>query len=265
MKKNINSILISFSLVLLVSACTAHKKVSYLKNAGSETIQQTSAVEATIFPNDLITIIINTNTPEASAAFNLPLSPTQVIGNSVSLNSAVGLQAYLVSTEGTIDFPILGRLAVAGKTKKELELMIKEKIYPQYITEEPIVHIRFANYKVSVLGEVARPGNFTVNNEKISIFDALAMAGDMTIYGKRSNVLILREKQDGAKETIRVNLQDKKLLQSPYYYLQQNDVVYVEPNKHKGNASAISSGETLSISITSTLISLTSLLITILK
>ncbi|MBN1462934.1 MAG: polysaccharide biosynthesis/export family protein [Paludibacteraceae bacterium] len=250
--------------IYLFTACTAYKKVPYLKNSTNENSTESKIVESKILPKDLLTIVVNTTIPEASSAFNLPLTPNSVIGNT-SINSSVGLQSYLVDNDGTISFPILGKIKVVGKTKKEVELFIQSQLYPKYLTEEPIVHVRFINYKIAVLGEVSKPGSFVVNNERVSIFDALAMAGDMTLYGKRTNVLLLRENEKGEKETIRLNLQNKDILNSPYYYLQQNDVVYVEPNKHKANASSISSAETLSISITSTLISLTSLLITVFK
>ena len=233
-----------------------------MKDATNEKTTELRTSESKIFPNDLLTIVVNTNTPEASFAFNLPLTPNQVIGNS-TLNTAISLQSYLVSNEGTIDFPVIGKIFVAGKTKTEVEELIKNKIYPQYITEVPIINIRFVNFSISVLGEVSRPGSFPIPNEKVNIFEALAMAGDMTIYGKRDNVLLLRE-NNGVKETVRLNIQDKNITSSPYYYLQQNDILYIEPNKPKANSAAISSGETLSISITSTLISLTSLLVTVL-
>lgn len=249
---------------IILPACTAYKKVSYLKDSNNEKIAETKIAESKIFPNDLLTIVVNTNTPEASMAFNMPLTPTNIINNT-SVISTIGLQTYLVESDGTINFPILGKLSIAGITKKEVEKLIKDKIYPKYITEEPIVNIHFVNYKISVLGEVVKPGSYTISNERVSVFDALALAGDMTVYGKRNNVLLLRENLHGEKETVRLDLQSKNIISSPYFYLQQNDVIYVEPNKHKANSSSIGSTETLSISVTSTLISLTSLLITVFK
>lgn len=249
---------------LFLPSCKAYKKVSYLKDTANEKIEKTKISESRIFPNDLLTIVINTSTPEASSAFNLPLAPTNIISNS-AVNSSVGLQTYLVESDGTINFPILGKLTVIGMTKKQVETLIKERIYPQYITEEPIVNVRFVNYRISILGEVVKPGSYIISNERVSVFDALAMAGDMTIYGNRTNVLILRENLNGEKETIRLNFQSKDIINSPFYYLQQNDVLYVEPNKHKGNVSSIASIETLSISVVSALINLTSLLITVIS
>ncbi len=265
MAKLIKYTYIVITSIIIFSSCTAYKKIPYLKDVKNEVSAQAKVPEARIFPNDLLTIIVNTTTPEAAYAFNLSLTPNNVIGRSNTINSSMGLQSYLVESDGTINFPVLGKISVIGKTKKEVELYIKERIFPKYITEEPIIHIRFANYQISILGEVKAPGNYNIFDERVSIFDALALAGDMTMYGKRKNILIVREKTDGTKETYRINLQDKNIMNSPFYYLQQNDVVYVEPNKHQANSSAIGRAETLSISVTSTLISLTSLLITVFK
>jgi polysaccharide export outer membrane protein len=146
-----------------------------------------------------------------------------------------------------------------------VENMLKNAIYPKYITEEPIVTTRFINYKISILGEVNRPGLYTFLTDKVNLFEALAMAGDLTIYGKRDNVLLKRENADGVNEYIRLNLQDGNLVLSPYFYLQQNDVLYVEPNKARGNGSSIGTAESMSISVVSVLISVATLLITVFK
>jgi polysaccharide export outer membrane protein len=252
-----------FLLLLLVCSCSAYKTIPYLKDASNETINTTDTFEPKICINDELTILVNTTIPEAAAPFNLAIMPSSVSGSTV--NSTQALQTYLVGTDGTINFPIIGKLQVKGKTKKELEELIKAKIYPKYITEEPVITIRYVNYKIFVLGEVVKPGSFTVTNERVTVFDALAFAGDLTIYGKRNNVLVLRENENGKKETARLNLQDKDILKSPYFYLRQNDVVYVEPNKHKANSSAISTGESISVSVVSALVSIASLLVTILR
>ena len=149
-------------------------------------------------------------------------------------------------------------------TKYALADLIKTKIYPRYIKEEPIISIRYANFSISVLGEVARPNTFLVNNEKISILEALATAGDLTIYGRRDNLLLVRQTPEG-RQSIRIDLRDKNLIYSPYFYLQQNDVIYVQPNETKTRTSKIGSAETLSISIVGTLISLTLLIVTLVK
>jgi polysaccharide export outer membrane protein len=183
--------------------------------------------------------------------------------NTTQLTYGAGLQNYIVDNAGNIEFPVLGTLHVAGLTRVQVQNLIKSKIYPQFLKEEPVINVRFQNYKISVLGEVARPGSFTATNEQCTLFDALAMAGDLTIYGKRENVMLIREYADGSKAVYRINLQDKDLVLNPQiYYLQQNDVLIIEPNKTKARAAGIGSSETFTISIISTLISVATLIIT---
>jgi polysaccharide export outer membrane protein len=213
---------------------------------------------------------VNTNTPEAAMPFNLPLIPsgassqTYNLGGGANVSYGLSMQNYLVDADGYLNYPVIGRIKAAGMTKQELVSKIKSEIYPRYIKEEPIILLRYANFRVSVLGEVARAGTFTIDNEKISILEALALAGDMTIYGNRSQVLLIRELGAG-RETIRIDIRDKYLTSSPYFFLQQGDVLYVEPNGPKARSSAIGSAETMSISIVGTLISLTTLLVSLLN
>ena len=220
--------------------------------------------DAKIMPKDLLTITVNTSDPEASAPYNLVVQSSINAGRSTSLTTQPTLQQYLVSNAGTIDFPVLGRLNVLGLTKGQAEDLIREKLAPHF-TETPIVTVRMSNYKISVLGEVAKPGTFTVSNEKVNIFEALALAGDLTIYGQRENVKVIREDVNGKKEIAELNLNDVAVLNSPYYYLQQNDIVYVTPNKSKAGNADIGSSTSLWFSGTSILISLASLLFNILK
>lgn len=176
------------------------------------------------------------------------------------------MQTYLVSNDGTIDFPVLGTLQVGGLTKLECEKRIHDKILPYLnANENPVVTVRMSNYKISVLGEVNRPGMFTVGNEKINIFEALAQAGDLTIYGVRNNVKLIREDANGRKEIYTLNLNDASIINSPYYYLQQNDIIYVEPNKVKAQNSGVGQTTSLWLTSTSILISLASLMYSILK
>jgi polysaccharide export outer membrane protein len=265
-----------FSLVVvLLTGCNAYEKIAYLQNAGSQALlsetDRNSVPEPVIKVGDVLLITVNTSNSEAAVAFNLPLIPTsreaaKSYGFSGGGNVSYGLsmQNYLVDMDGDLIFPVLGKIKAAGMTKSELAEKIKSSIYPQYITEEPIILIRYGNFKISVLGEVLRAGSFPIDNEKVSIFEALAMAGDLTIYGKRESVLLIRE-NNGERETVRLDLRDKNLVNSPYFYLQQNDVIYVEPNDSKARSSAISTAESLSISIVGTLISLSTLIINILK
>jgi len=265
---NFKSITTVFFVAILLSSCTSYRKIGYLK--GVETLPQEQLEEAKrlytpkIMPGDLLTINVNSITPGTATAFNLPLAPLPTTGVG-GLYNTVGVQTYQVNGDGSINFPVLGRLQIAGYTRSELESVLKNKIYPQYITEEPIVSIRFINYSVSVLGEVAKPGQYQFPSERVSILDALAMAGDMTIFGRRNNVLLKRTNADGSNEFVRLNLQDKNLVLSPYFYMQQNDVVYVEPNKARGNSSNIGATETLTIPIVAALLSLGNIIVTVLR
>ncbi len=264
-----------FFLVVLISfaSCKNYEKVVYLQHAGTPALispnEQHAIPEPIIREGDLLVITINTNTPEAAVPFNLPLVPgnlatTYSIRGSNNLSYGLGLQNYLVDARGMLTFPVLGEMKVAGLAKRELAEQLSQKMYPEYLNENPIVLIRIANYRISVLGEVARPGTYQIDSERVNILEALALAGDMTIYGNRTDVLLVRE-SNGLRESKRIDLRDKNLIYSPYYYLQQNDVLYVEPNAPRQRSSRISTAETLSISIVGTLISLTTLLINILK
>ena len=176
-------------------------------------------------------------------------------------NTAVGQaqqQNYLVDTNGEIDFPVLGKIKVGGLTRDETINLLKSKLSPDYI-KDPNVNIRIANYKISVLGDVNRPGSYNIPNERITVLDALALAGDVRISAQRNNVLIIRE-EAGEKMQYRVDLRSNKLLTSPVYYLQQNDVVYVEPNYASVQSASSNSNTTLFISLTGLIITIVSLL-----
>ena len=269
MKKIITCGVRAIVVSLLLFACSSPKNVAYIQN--SDLFDEDSSAflyDARIMPKDVLTITVNTVNPEASLPFNLVVSPTltnaSANGQTFSTNRA--LQTYLVGNDGTIKFPILGTIKVGGLTKVECENVILNGILPYMnASEKPIVTVRMANYKISVLGEVARPGVFTVSNEKINIFEALAQAGDLTVYGVRNRVKLIRENEKGKKKIYTLNLNDANIISSPYYYLQQNDVIYVEPNKVKARNSSV--GQTTSIMLSSIgiLISVASLLYNILK
>ena len=252
--------------VMLLCSCGSVKNVAYLQNSDSINLDNSRFLyDARIMPKDQLTISVNTTTPEASVPFNLLLQNEYSQGRSVASYGGM-LMPYLVDNEGFINFPIIGRLQVGGLTKSECEKLITEKIRPYMAeTENPIVTVRMSSYSVSVLGEVARPGSFQVSREKITILEALAQAGDLTIYGVRDKVKLVREDATGKKQIVTLNLNDANIVNSPYYYLQQNDVVYVEPNNIKAQNSKVGQTTTLWFSATSILVSLTSLLYNILK
>lgn len=251
---------------LLLASCTSYKSVPYLQNpeAVNEFQEILPMYDAKIMPKDLLTITVNTSDPEAAAPFNLSVQTSYNVALNKSLTSQPMLQQYLVSNEGTIDFPVLGRLQISGLTKTEAEDMIREKL-KDYLKETPIVTVRMSNYKIAVLGEVARPGMFTVSNEKVNVFEALALAGDLTVWGIRDNVKLIREDAAGKREIFELNLNNAEIVTSPYYYLQQNDILYVSPNKTKAKNSDIGQSTSLWFSATSILVSIASLLVTIFR
>ena len=253
--------------VIFLASCQSYKKVPYLQDA--EVINQAQQLEtlydAKIMPKDLLTIVVSCTNPELAVPFNLTVaSPISVSAGNSSLTNQPSLQQYLVDNEGRINFPVLGTLKVGGLTKSQAEQLIVNNLKP-YIKENPIVTVRMSNYKISVLGEVARPGTFTITNEKVNLLEALAMAGDMTVWGLRDNVKLIREDANGKQEIHTLDLNKAETILSPYYWLQQNDVVYVTPNKTKARNSGVGTSTSLWFSATSILVSLASILVTIFK
>ena len=252
-------------LAFVMTGCQSYKKVPYLQDAEavSHGVQNEQLYDAKIMPKDLLTIVVSCTSPELAAPFNLTVATQGNVASNYTTAQPV-LQQYLVDNEGKINFPVLGELHVGGLTKKATEQMIVEKLKP-YIKEIPIVTVRMVNYKISVIGEVARPGIFTISNGKVNLLEALAMAGDMTVYGIRDKVKLIREDNQGKREIITLNLNDSDIINSPYYYLQQNDILYVTPNKTVSKNSGISNSTTIWISVVGTLVSLASLITTIIK
>lgn len=259
------NVLTLLSFMLLFSSCSI-KKFAYFQGADKVDLNKQSAFyDARIMPKDQLDIKVYTISPEASAPFNMSnVSVTSSTYGSTSSTSGGSSQNYLVSNDGTIEFPVLGRIKVVGLTKDECEDMILEKIRPYMAaSEEPIVTVRQANYTITVLGEVGSPGSIQVSREKINIYEALAMAGDMTVYGHRDRVKLFRENADGTRELHMLDLSDANIMNSPYFYLQQNDMIYVEPSivkKQQGNLLT-----SLIIPLTTSLVSFSALLVAIFK
>lgn len=250
--------------VVLISSCTSYKQVPYLQEAEHfKSLSNQEMYDAKIMPKDLLTIIVSCEDPVLAVPFNFVAATrgTQNVVTEVSMGSRGTLQSYLVDNDGYIEMPVLGRVKIGGLNKREAEDMIAGKV-KEYI-KDPMVTVRMANYKISVVGEVARPSTFTVPNEKINIFEALALAGDMTIYGMRTNVKLIREDNNGEKHIEVLDLTSSDVINSPYYYLQQNDILYVQPNKTKAKNSDISQSTTIWISVTSILLSVANLVIAI--
>ena len=263
-KRNLWLLLLPF----LLTACQSYKKVPYFQNVEvvNEVEQQEKLYDAKIMPKDLLTIVVSCTNPELATPFNLTVASNAGIAVSTSsyVTTQPVLQPYLVDNEGNINFPVLGELKLGGLTKREAEQLIIDKLKP-YMKETPIVTVRMVNYKISVIGEVTRPGTFTISNEKVNLLEALAMAGDMTVYGLRDNVKLIREDANGKQQIVTLDLNKAETILSPYYWLQQNDIIYVTPNKAKARNSDIGSSTSLWFSATSILISIASLLYNILR
>ena len=255
---------------VMVMGCGSSRGVAYLQDDDSDgTFEEAFAnqtkmmYDARIMPKDLLTITVSASEPDAVRPFNLVM-PSYTSSADLRTTGQAQLQTYLVDNAGYINFPVLGQIMLKGLTKNKKEEKIKGLLMT-YIKEDPIVSVKFVNYKISVLGEVARPNTFTIVNEKVNIFEALAMAGDMTIWGRRDNVKIIREDADGKKSVKFMNLNDRNIIYGEDFYLQQNDVVYVQPNKTKAQNSGIGSATSLWLSGTSILIGVAGLVINILN
>jgi polysaccharide export outer membrane protein len=263
---------------ILLTGCSAPKKVPYLVDAETiprESLAAVSTVKDPIFvQGDLLNICIYASDPTAVAQFNKgqyltpegAISKTSNNTNTAGTNTTSLTDYYLVDADGNIDYPVIGRIHIAGKTKEQLAREIKDAIYPRYIKIEPTIDIRLMNFRVTILGQVKSPGVYQSDNERMNILEALAKAGDLDIRGDRENVLLYRTNADGTREVHRLNLHDKSLLLSPYFNLQQNDFIYITPNRSAAaSAWQMHQGWTTAISVVSGLASIAALVIGIIN
>lgn len=239
--------------ILLLSSCASKKEVVYFQNSGSfETLVDKNSFTPKFKVDDLVSIHVSTLNSEASAPFNLFRGASEG-----------GIRAeqvdYLIDREGEIDFPVIGKLKISGLSAEEVRNLLRDKL-SDYL-KDPIINIRLKNFSVTILGEVRRPGTYPVNGERITILEALGLAGDLTVKGVRRNVMVIRD-FDGTKVYTRVDLTRKEAMSSAVYYLTQNDVVYVEPNQSAITASSLDNRASIAISIASLLITSTIFLIT---
>lgn len=251
---------------LLVSGCTSYQKSLYLQNEQvlNESLEG-QLYDFRIMPKDELTIVVSTTDPEASAPFYRKIGQSKEGGNtsSIGMNDA-NLLSYLVDNQGNIDFPVLGMVKVMGLTNRECEALIREKLQP-YLKEVPNVTVRTSNYKFSVLGEVNAPGTYTTDAEKVTIFEALAQAGDMTLFSVRDDVQLLREDSTGVRRVYHLDLTQANVAQSPYFYLQQNDVLYVKPTKAKVNSNTFSGNASMWLTLLSVVTSITTFVLALTK
>jgi polysaccharide export outer membrane protein len=256
---------------LFFVGCGSLKKVTYINDAnGSEVYSLPRNYEITIQPADFLGIVVNTENAadsELALSFNGPMMDAGMKGASIgTFNSSYAYdrerRGYLVDGNGDINFPLLGRIHVQDMTRDSLINYIQDRIRTEGYIANPIVTASIVNLKIAVLGEVARPGQYPITSDRITILDGLSLAGDMTIFGNRASVKVIREK-DGVRTITELNLNSKDIFESPYFYLQQNDVIYVEPNKRKAEQGSVSPMWSLGISTGSLLVSLATLVVTI--
>ncbi|EJX08607.1 polysaccharide biosynthesis/export family protein [Bacteroides xylanisolvens] len=247
--------------LLILGACSTSKEITYFQDLrpGESELTLTTPVEIKIQPKDKLSILVNSQDPRLTNLFNLPILSQQIgIDNSYAMSR--GVSGYTVDLQGNIDFPVLGKVHVADMTREEVAVLIKSELQSRDLIKDPVVTVEYMNLSISVMGEVNRPGRYNIDKDHLTILDALSQAGDLTIFGKREKVLVLRN-EDGKQRVYGINLcSAEHLYTSPVYYLQQNDVVYVEPNDTKARQSTVNGNNVRS---TSFWISLASLLTSI--
>lgn len=253
--------------ILLFASCSSktYRKINYLQDIQKDTaIVLTKNTGIIVQPQDMISIVVSSRNPELSAMYNLVNISYQAGGETEgSYNRLLG---YVVNNEGDIDFPILGKLHVAGLNRWEVAQMVKNKLKETGQLKDPNVAVEFMNFRISVLGEVSRPGTYSISGDKINLLEALSMAGDLTIYGRRDRVKVVRE-QNGLRNIYVVDLRSSDLFTSPAFYLKQNDEIYVEPNSVRAGQSTINENNFRSVgfwaSISTTLFTIANIIITI--
>ena len=235
-------------------SCSSGAKITYLQNVDEKLSEEiTLKYEPILQPDDLLSIIVSAQNPESTIPFNLP----KIQGDYGINNNQNGIKTYLIDNDGEIDFPVLGKIKLGGLVRSEANKKL-ESVVSEYV-KNPGINLRILNFKISVLGEVNRPGTFSIDSERITLLEALGKAGDLTIYGKRTDILIIRE-INGEKKYQRIDITKSDFVSSPFYYLAQNDVVVVNPNKTKINASVVGPNSTVILSSISLLVTILVLL-----
>ena len=233
---------------LVLSSCSTYKKINYIQDVDTDVAEEIAINRGILIqPKDMVSIIVSSRNAELALMFNLPVVSYQA-GSEISVTSNQRLIGYVVDNDGNIDFPVLGTIHVAGMTRWELAQHVKSRLLNEGYLTDPVVSVQFMNFKISVMGEVTSPGTYTIEGDKITLLEALSLARDMTIFGRRDCVYVIREK-DGSRTTYKVDVRSKEMFDSPAYYLQQNDVVYVEPNKVRAGQSTINENSLKSVSL----------------
>lgn len=255
----------------LMTSCNTQKDIPYMIGANElppEVLQSAAkANDPVVMPGDMLQINVISRNAEAVKPFNKIDYVSKLGGNSnVGNNGENSMYYYLVDANGNIEYPYLGTLHIGGMSKSAVENHIASLIYPRYLTERPGVEVRFQNFRVYILGEVKNPGEIKATNGRLNLLEAIAMAGDLTIQGRRDNVMIVRTNSDGSRSIQTVNMNDKNMIISPSFNLQQNDIIYVEPNSSRARASwNVPPALSLGMSSVGTLISIATFIITLTK
>lgn len=250
-----------FAVLVLLASCATEKQISYFQDIQTDTTTNnttTLAPEIRLRPEDKISIIVNSKDPELTNLFNLPYT-ARVLGQSGETSNTTnhGTSGYIVKGDGTIDFPVLGSIAVAGLTRDEVSSYIKQQLISQNLVNDPVVTVEYMNLQFSVMGEVKSPGTYKITRDRVTLLDAISQAGDMTIYGKRDNVLVLRPDTVGKLSAYKVDMRSfDNVVNSPVYYIHQNDYIYVEPNKKRANESTVNGNTVQSASFWISIVSL---------
>ena len=251
LKFNISSTIL---ILILFSSCASSGDITYLQFDKLNSEQINNDYQLKFKSDDLLQIVVSSEDFESVQPFNMPVVGFLNVGNSQYSTSQALLQSYLIDSEGYIDFPVIGRIKLRGLTRIEAIDFLKSKLSPKYLIN-PIINLNISNFKVTVEGDVNKPGTYPIRNERLSIFDALGLAGDLQISARRDNVLLLREENE-VKNTYRVDLRSNKVFNSPAYYIQQNDFIYIEPNSSKIQDASYTRTSGLLISLSSVIISL---------
>ena len=264
-----NSFIVLAVMTVILASCGSVKDIAYFQNKVVDHPEQIDKHAGIVIqPKDMLSIVVSSRNPELVAMFNLPVISYQAGSEVVTSSYQQRLMGYVVDNEGMIDFPVLGPIKVSGLTRWELSELIKKKLIDGGLLTDAVVTVEFMNFKVSVIGEVNSPGTYTIQGDKVTILQAISLARDLTIFGLRENVSVIRER-DGERVIYEVNLCDVSMFNSPAYYLQQNDVVYVQPSEIKARQSTTDDKSlrmtSIFVSGGSLLVSLASLIIGILS
>jgi len=270
MNKFFSKLLLVAMMAVGLASCKAPENIVYLQDVDSQDQLSVSSLQMIrIRPGDQMSIVVSSRNPELCNIFNLAV-PYRYVG-ATSFGSGTGSQTgyFTVASDGTIDYPVFGQLEVTGLTRQELARKIKDLIVNGDYIKDPVVTVEYANLAFSVMGEVTNPGKYSISKDRVTLLEGLSMARDLTINGCREDVLLLRENTDGTTQSYRVNLTSSALMESPAYYLQQNDIIYVSPNDQRRRQSQATGNTIMTptfwLSITSTLCTVATLVYTLTK